>query len=757
MSLAIATPGTFDLLSACIQSLGAAIIAIWGVDAEGNCRCPQGKACRSPGKHPNAKVCPNGVKNATRDPAILRQWVNQNPHGNWALRCGDPMPGGGFLGAFDWDPRNGSEASIAEIRQRGDRLPETVTQASGGGGGHRLYRFPVSPASRCIAPGLDLQGGGKYIVIAPSRHFTGGVYSWELGEGPHETAVAEAPQWMINGTSEAMPRPSPDDGTARQTVLGEAFALANRAGPVMPDGSMFVDCVQSHLHGDTRGRGEDASTVILPPAGGSRFGGYKCLHGHCANLKWNDVLKMLPKEIVEAAHKKYPRLNVVPPPEEPKDGDAGVDPVADDADLQEVKERLHYKTTKNGFKIVSDIINVSILLTYDPRWKGVLKFDEFSQTLRFTREPPWHPDDNPKETSEVWNDGHVTCLDFWLRRTWAIELPGEKIREAVYVVARRDGYNPLCDYLSSLVWDGTPRLETWLAAYGGVEDNSYSRTAGRKWMLSAVARAYEPGCKVDTLLVLEGPQGKGKSTMLRTLAPMQAWFSDTPIPIGEKDSYVALRGKWIIELAELASLKKADLDRTKAFFSSPFDSYRPPYGREQVTVARTAVFAGTVNQGEYLSDVTGARRFIPVKCGTIDIQSLATDRDQLWAETVSVYKSWIKRGRPQSECLWWPSAEELPMFEKEQIHRQVAGTGNPWTEAVAMWSQSERVKDLIANRGYVLLRDIASGALRIDDKDLDSSAMTSLGIIMVRELGWEKKQVKVAGAKSWGYAPLTKS
>lgn len=756
MTAAVSIQSTFDILNTCIQNLGVAILAIWGVDSDGVCRCPKGANCNSPGKHPNWKCCPNGVTNATREPSVLRQWIGTNKGGNWALRCGEPMPGGGFLGAFDWDPRNGSEVSLDEIALRGDELPETVTQTSGGGGGHRLYRFPHAPASRCVAPGLDLQGAGKYIVISPSRHASGGVYTWDLGQEPGEIEVADAPEWLVEGTDEAQPRPRTDAGTARETVLGEAFALAGRAGPVMPDGTMYVNCVQSHLHSDTRGRGEDASTVILPPAGGSRFGGYKCLHGHCANLKWDDVVKLLPKGCVVEADKKYPRLGVVPPPQDSSPGEVSASAPSPDlgtAEMREVTNKLHFKQAGKNYKIVSDIVNLNIILTYDPRWKGVLCYDEFGQVLRFMRQPPWHSDDAGKERSEVWTDEDTTRMDLWLRRNWALELPGEKIREGVYVVGRRDSINPLTDYLDNLQWDGTPRLETWLATYGGAVDNQYNRVVGRKWMLSAVARAYEPGCKVDTCMILEGAQGKGKSTLLRMLSPDPAWFSDTPIEIGSKDAYVALRGKWIIELPELASLKKADLDRTKAFFSSPVDSYRPPYGREQVTVPRTAIFAGTVNLGEYLNDATGARRFMPIKSGTIDIATLVEDRDQLWAEAVAIYKAWIARGRPLSECLWWPSQEELPMFEVEQVNRQVAGTGHPWTEAIAIWTQSQRAKEIIERRGYLLLREIAANALNIVDKDLDPHGMTSIGIIMVRELGWIKKRVVVAGAKGWGYHP----
>jgi len=609
---------------------------------------------------------------------------------------------------------------------------------------------------------LDFQGAGKYIVISPSKHYTGGVYLWELGQGPGEIKVADAPEWLITGTEEAQARPAGDGGTARETVLGEAFALAGRAGAIMPTGEMFVDCPHSHLHSDSRGRGQDASCVILPPAGGSRFGGFKCQHGHCANLKWQDVINSFTKEIREEAFKKYPRLGAVPPPPEGAP-DQPEEELPED-ELREIKERLAFKNTTKGSKIIQDIINLVVILKYDPRWKDVLRFDEFSQVLRFTKEPPWHPDDKSKDQTDIWTDADVTRLDLWLRRNWALELPNQKIHECVYIVGRGNSINPLKDYLNGLVWDGQPRIDRWLPTYAGTKDTAYTQSAGRKWLISAVARALDPGCKVDQLIILEGPQGKGKSTLLRTITtgspttgdgPHAEWFSDTPIPIGEKDSYVALKGKWIIELPELASLKKADLDRAKAFFSAPVDSYRPPYGRENVSVPRTAVFAGTVNLGEYLNDVTGARRFVPVLCGAIDIETLAADRDQIWAEAVHVYKDWVAQGRKQSRCLWWPSMEEIPMYEEEQLRRQVAGTQHPWTEAIALWLMTEKAQTMLEKNGYLTLREIGMHAINLSDKECDHNTLTGIGGVMSREMKWTKLQVPKGGAKAWGYKPPT--
>ncbi len=713
---------SIDLVLECVTYFGAAILPIWGIDQNNKCLCPKKDKCESPGKHPNGKLVPQGVHDASRNFSIIREWYSKAPRSNWALRTGDPMPGGGFLAILDEDPRNGSEESIVQFPD----LPETVTQTSGSGGRHRLYRFPISPSARTLGPGLDLQGASKYCVIAPSRHASGGQYHWNLGEGPGEIDVPAAPDWLVEGTSPAAPRPEQDTAdTARETVLGELFTLAGRAGALMPNGNLLVNCPNSDNHSDARGKGTDASCVILPPAGGSRFGAFSCKHSGCATLKWNEVLSMMPPEMVKAAQKKYPiKLVAVSPNMTETHAPPRVWAPTNDWE-EELKVMMAWKTTKTGHKPVPDIVNCISILTYDPRWKDVLKFDEFSQVLRFTKPPQWHPDDAGKDQSDVWTDNDTTRLDAWMRRNWALELPNEKLREAVYVVGMRDSYNPLRDWLNQLEWDGTKRAETWLSRYLGADDTPYTRAAGKKWLISAVARGMKPGVKVDSLIVLEGGQGVGKSTALKTLAGGEKMFSDSPVDLGSKDAFVSLRGRWFIELAELSSLSRADNEKAKAFFSSATDSYRPPYGRELVQVPRTVVFAGTTNLGQYLNDETGGRRYWPVKVGVIDIRSLEQDREQIWAEIVHAFKN--------GET-WWPSYQETPLFESEQLAREVS---DAWHEDIHRWVSSPQGVELLKQHSYLTLIQIAHYALAITPKDANHTTAIRISRVM-NQLGFKK-------------------
>ena len=223
------------------------------------------------------------------------------------------------------------------------------------------------------------------------------------------------------------------------------------------------------------------------------------------------------------------------------------------------------------------------------------------------------------------------------------------VSRSVGAVAREITVHPVRDHLGALAWDGVPRIETWACRYLGAEDTAFNRSVGALWLISAVARIFRPGVKADHMLVLEGPQGARKSTALKILAG-EDWFTDELPDLGSKDAAMHMQGVWIIEIAELDAIGKAEVSRIKAFLTRTTDRFRPPYGRYTIEVPRQCVFAGTVNPDTYLRDETGNRRFWPVRCGTIDIDALARDRDQLWAEAVARFRA---------GAIWWLETPEL--------------------------------------------------------------------------------------------------
>lgn len=274
-------------------------------------------------------------------------------------------------------------------------------------------------------------------------------------------------------------------------------------------------------------------------------------------------------------------------------------------------------------------------------------------------------------------DSDYTSVSAALARAHGLNFSVQQVSAAIEATAQESAYHPIRDYLRGLQWDGAARLDTWMSDYLGAEDTPYTAGIGRLFMIGMVARIMQPGCKNDYMLILEGSQGIRKSTACKVLAGGGRYFSDSlpPIRDANKDLSQHLAGKWLIELAEMSATSRADTEAMKAFLTRTHETYRPAYGRNEITQPRQCVFIGTTNRQEYLRDATGDRRFWPVKCGTdgqpIDIESLREHRDQLFAEAYHLYQHGEK---------WWPDAA----FEAEHILPQQAERfeRDPWEEMI---------------------------------------------------------------------------
>lgn len=292
--------------------------------------------------------------------------------------------------------------------------------------------------------------------------------------------------------------------------------------------------------------------------------------------------------------------------------------------------------------------NVRRILRLHSDLQGLWVWDVRQHAVRFTRSPPW-----PRVSADPFvSDADRGAISEWLVKEANIAVPFKTVGAALAALAQEmPRYDPIKAWLESLTWDGVSRLANWLAHYCGAADSRYTRAVGLVTLLGAVARAYQPGCKVDTVLVLEGPQGAKKSTLIKALCPVPQYFRDVDgVLRGDNKDLVmqVVCGSWIIELGELTGASRGDVHRTKAFLSRSDDSYRPPYAASVETFPRTTVFIATTNEGEYLSDPTGNRRWFPVSVLVCRPDELARDRDQIWAEAVQSFKA----GEP-----WWIDAD----------------------------------------------------------------------------------------------------
>jgi Virulence-associated protein E len=236
------------------------------------------------------------------------------------------------------------------------------------------------------------------------------------------------------------------------------------------------------------------------------------------------------------------------------------------------------------------------------------------------------------------SDAATTVLRQMIVDSFGFDPGKENINDAATALCLENRFNPVLDYLDALKWDGVPRLETWQTAYLGAEDTPLNRAIGKLTLVAAVRRVRQPGCKFDQIPVWEGAEGSNKSSAIAALAGEGNFSDQTILTCSDKEQQELLRGVWIYEIADLAGMRRSEVEKVKAFASRSHDRARPAYGRRRVDAPRRGILIGTTNDDEYLKSETGNRRFWPISAGTIDIEALLRDRDQLWAEAAVVEK-----------------------------------------------------------------------------------------------------------------------
>jgi hypothetical protein len=346
-----------------------------------------------------------------------------------------------------------------------------------------------------------------------------------------------------------------------------------------------------------------------------------------------------------------------------------IEPALDDLPLDVDKQGRPLGTHVNAARVLEHV--------FDSR----VYFDEHSGRVLCADISPdlgWFPDGQ-------WTDVHTTAFVI-LCNQMRFQVGMQTAFEAVTHHARINGRNLLADAVQSmaLAWDGVPRVDQAMARYWGAVDDDASRAVSRVFLLSLAARALDPGCKVDTCPVMRGTTGIRKSMSFEVLVGA-AWFSDSPLQIGSLDGMQVLRGKWLWELAENASAATKDRNTVKAFLSSRADTYRASYGRFTETVPRQTCFVITTNDEEVLSDPTGARRFLPIVAGVLDVEGIRTDREQLIGEAAA---------RVLGGEQWWPTAAEDDALALARENATELGVRHdPWEEPIQAWLERRRMPE----------------------------------------------------------------
>ena len=325
--------------------------------------------------------------------------------------------------------------------------------------------------------------------------------------------------------------------------------------------------------------------------------------------------------------------------------DEAVEDFSEPIEINETDWKEKLKITEKG-ALAQTIDNVVLILRHDPRLKDCLASNEMDHTIVTLSNLPWRT----VRGESQWVDTDDACLRYYMEKVYGMT-GKERIFDAVNVVAQERAFHPVRDYLQGCSWDGVPRVDTLLIDYLGAEDNAYTRAVTRKTLVAAVARIFNPGCKFDYMLTIRGRQGLGKSALIAKLGG--PWFSDTFTTLQGKDAYEQVQGVWIMEVGELAGMRKAEAETIKLYISKQVDRFRPAYGRRMQEFARQCIFIGTTNETQFLRDTTGNRRFWIVDTPNKPTRNMweeltAETIQQVWAEAVELYHAGEKLFLPKS-------------------------------------------------------------------------------------------------------------
>lgn len=714
-----------------------------------NGRCGCGKPdCQSPGKHPRIKW----KDGATCDEYRVREYWGRWPNAGIGLACG---PSG--LLVADADGSKGVEALRALVASQPGSL--ATARARTARGVHVFYRGEGRTRSDPETK-LDTRGVGGFVVLAPSPHVSGHVYRWEV-EPWEKGAIAEAPaalvaysqggkkrgtlgEGRVGGTSTApwTQTPSREIGASADFTMKLGGCLVDwhevdRALACIPPDVGYDQWVHVgmalHAAGDTGERWDQWSArgeKYKDGETGQKWISFKQVpdgiglgslfviaheYGYERDMAENTGRASVSKEInghnvlVDSSLALPESFNASP-----------ISGLADSCRFPDVSEGGKVKATcANAIEAIKGL--------------GIAcEGDRFHERYRVGG-----------QVMEQWagelSDAMVQIVRVLIRERFQFDPGKQHTGDALEQECLCHSYHPIKNYFDLLQWDGVKRLDTWMIRYLGAADDVFNRQVSRLSLVAAVRRVLQPGCKFDHIIVLEGPEGRGKSSAIEILAGSENFSDQSILTLDDKGQQEAVQGVWLYEIADLAGHSRAEVERVKAFVSRTTDRARPAYGRHRVDRSRTCVFFATTNDRTYLKSQTGNRRFLPAECGAIDLEGLRRDRNQLWAEALVIERA--DASLVLDPKLWSVAAERQ---ESRRDH-------DPWDDKLEHLHKHTSCKTTKSGVHKIWSRDILDAVLQIPITQQGDVVSKRLAYAL-RRLGWDgPKLVRIMEEVGRGY------
>lgn len=612
------------------------------------------------GKEPFLK---NGLYIATTDEEQLVAWWMQWPECN----IGAPMGHWGW--ALDEDPRGGGDATRADLERTYQSLPDTMRSLSGrgDGGGHSFWRIPSSGVRHKanLGEGIDVIAKGGYVILPPSIHpETKQPYRWEIG--PDEILIADTPPWLAALIA-------PDEKQKSTHIASNTNGVSSQYARIRS--AVFAlqtyDDYDAWLH---VGMALHASEMVW------------------ARQIWDEWSAQSTKYDLEQQETKWASFHA--------DGaismgtifyqakQAGwIDPLPSGPHLH-VSTNGHathpgWGTPHNNLEAIATEPWRNLLIT---KKNGDPTQNAANMALFLQHHAFWQRTENhlwwdavrgtPMMGNQEIDDDTITTIAEWMGTVERMPVNQLRLLERCVLKQCRIHKRDLLQHWLNAIppWDEVPRLNHWFPQVTGAEDSVYSQGVSRIIPLSMVARAMQPGCLYRYVVIIEGPEEAGKSSLVRSIATPE-WYVELSTGLESKEAHIMLQGAWVAELAELDAMTRTEETRLKAFITLREDSYVPKFSNFRESTPRRCIFIGTTNEESYLKGQTGNTRFLPIEVGQVDIPAFEAMREQIFAEALLTWRL--------NPTHWWQLSDEF--LQAAILEREKRRIINNYEQSLQEW------------------------------------------------------------------------